>query len=111
MDTGSVRERFTQVDLNKDGFVTAVQWKNMAEMFLKAGNALIPLKPDREGYITTSHLAWRSTRSLPYVASPIYYSNQVYTVKNGGLASAYDSTTGNVLFQDERLNAAGDYLA
>ncbi len=111
MDPGPVRERFTQVDLNKDGFVTAVEWKNMAEMFLKAGNALIALKPDGEGDITTSHLAWRSTRSLPYVASPIYYSNQVYTVKNGGLASAYDSTTGNVLFQDERLNAAGDYLA
>ena len=111
MDPGPVRERFTQVDLDKDGFVTMLEWKNMAEMFLKAGNALVALKPDGKGDITTSHLAWRSTRSLPYVASPIYYSNQVYTVKNGGLASAYDATTGNALFQDERLNAPGDYFA
>ncbi len=111
MDPGPVRERFTQVDLDKDGFVTAGEWKNMAEMFLKAGNALVALRPDGNGDITSTHLAWKSTRSLPYVASPIYYSNQVYTVKNGGLASAYNSTTGNALFQDERLNAPGDYFA
>ncbi len=111
MEAGPVRDRFSQIDLNKDGFVTAEEWKNMAEMFQKAGNALVAIKPDGEGDITGSHLAWRSTRSLPYVASPLYYSNQVYTVKNGGLMSAYDAITGNPFFQDERLNAPGDYFA
>jgi outer membrane protein assembly factor BamB len=32
-------------------------------------------------------------------------------VKNGGLASCYEAKTGRVLYQDERLDAEGDYYA
>jgi outer membrane protein assembly factor BamB len=32
-------------------------------------------------------------------------------VKNGGLVSAYDAKNGHPIFQDERINAAGDYYA
>jgi outer membrane protein assembly factor BamB len=108
---GPVRDRFSQMDLNKDGFVTPTEWQNMREMFNHAENAVIALRPGGRGDITKSHVAWKSQRSLPYVSSPLYYRGRVYTVKNGGLFSCYEAKTGRVLYQDERLDAAGDYYS
>ncbi len=111
MENGPVRERFSQMDVNRDGKVSVEEWKAMAEMFLHAGNAVLAIKPDGEGEISTTHLAWKSTRSLPYVASPVYFDGHVYTVKNGGLFSCYDAQTGEVKYQDERMDSPGDYYA
>lgn len=108
---GPIRDRFSQMDLNKDGDVTPAEWQLMSEMFVKAGNAVLAIRPGGKGDITTSHLAWKSIRSLPYVCSPVYYRGRLYTVKNGGLASCYDAKTGHAFYQDERLDAGGDYYA
>lgn len=108
---GPVRERFTQMDLNKDGQVTPVEWNEMAVMFAKAENALLAIRPGGRGDITQTHVAWKATRSLPYVASPLYYEGRLYTVRSGGMATAYEASTGRVLYQDERLGALGDYYA
>jgi outer membrane protein assembly factor BamB len=108
---GPVRERFTQMDLNKDGIVTPAEWEGMRDMFAKAGNAVLAIRAGGNGEITRTHVAWKATRSLPYVASPLYYQGRLYTVKNGGLASCYDAKTGKPFYQDERLDAPGDYYA
>ncbi len=108
---GPIRDRFSQMDLNKDGDVIPAEWQTMAEMFVKAGNAVLAIRPGGKGDITATHLAWKATRSLPYVCSPVYYDGRLYTVKNGGLASCYEARTGKPLYQDERLDAAGDYYA
>ena len=108
---GPLRDRFSQMDINKDGRITRGEWDIMREMFAKAGNAVLALRSGGRGDITASHLAWKSTRSLPYVCSPVYQDGRLYTVKNGGLASCYDTRTGRALYQDERLDAPGDYYA
>ncbi len=111
MPAGPVRDRFSQMDLNKDGIVTPAEWQNMREMFASAENAVIALRPGGRGDITKTHVAWKSKRSLPYVSSPLFYRGRLYTVKNGGLFSCYEAKTGKVFYQDERLDAAGDYYA
>jgi outer membrane protein assembly factor BamB len=108
---GPVRDRFSQMDLNKDGQVTPAEWQNMRDMFANAENAVIALRPGGNGDITKSHLAWKSIRSLPYVSSPLFYRGHLYTVKNGGLFSCYEAKAGEVIYQDERLNAPGDYYS
>ena len=108
---GPVNERFTQMDLNKDDIVTPAEWQNMRDMFAKAENAVLAIRPGGKGDITRTHVAWKITRSLPYVSSPLYYDGHLYTVKSGGLFSCYDAMTGKVLYQDERLDAAGDYYS
>jgi len=108
---GPVRERFPQMDLNKDGMVTAAEWQMMREMFAKTGNALLAIRPGGSGNITKSHVEWKVSRGLPYVASPLYHQGRVYTIKNGGLVSCYEAKTGKPFYQDERLDAPGDYYA
>lgn len=108
---GPVRERFLQMDANKDGLVTAAEWEGMRDIFAKAGNALLAIRPGGQGDITATHLAWKVTRSLPYVSSPLFHQGRVFTVKNGGLASCYEAKTGKVFYQDERLGALGDYYS
>jgi outer membrane protein assembly factor BamB len=108
---GPVRERFPQMDLNKDGVVTPAEWQLMREMFVKAGNALLAIRPGGRGDITATHVAWKVTRGLPYVASPLYHRGRVYTIKNGGLVSCYEAKTGKPFYQDERIDAPGDYYA
>ena len=108
---GPLRDRFSQMDINKDGFVVREEYEMMREMFAKAGNAVLAIQPGGRGDVTTSHLAWKQTRSLPYVCSPVFYDARLYTVKSGGLVSCYEAKTGRVLYQDERLAAPGDYYA
>lgn len=107
---GPIAERFSQMDFNKDGVVTPSEWDAMADMFTQARNGVLAFRP-ASGSTATNRLAWTSTRSLPYVSSPLYHRGRLFTVKNGGLASAYDATTGKVLFQDERLGVTGDYYS
>ncbi len=111
LPAGPIRERFTLMDLNKDGIATPAEWQNMVEMFAKAENAVRAIRPGGRGDITASHVAWKVTRSLPYVSSPLCYQGRLYTIKNGGLASCYEAKTGRVIYQDERLDALGDYYS
>ena len=108
---GPLRDRFNQMDINKDQRITRQEWGIMREMFAKAGNAVLAIRPGGRSDITDTHLAWKSSRSLPYVCSPVCHEGRLYTVKNGGLASCYEARTGRVLYQDERMEAPGDYYA
>ena len=108
---GPVRDRFSQMDLDKDNIVTGEEWEEMRQMFARAGNAVIAIRPGGRGDITKTHLAWRVSRSLPYVASPIFSAGRLFTMKNGGLLSCYEAATGRPIVQDERVGLTGDYYA
>jgi outer membrane protein assembly factor BamB len=106
-----IKERFSQMDLNKDNVVTPAEWQMMREMFDRAENAVLAIRLGGKNDLTKTHLAWKSMRSLPYVSSPLYYRGRLYTVKSGGLLSCYEAKTGKPFYQDERLGAAADYYS
>jgi outer membrane protein assembly factor BamB len=108
---GPFRERFSQIDVNKDGLATREEWNDMVEAFAKAENAVRAIRPGGKGDITRTHIAWKQTRGLPYVSSPLFYQGRLFTIKNGGLASCYEARTGQIIYQDERLDAPGDYYS
>ena len=79
---------------------------------MKAGeNQLLAIKPGGSGDVTDTHVVWKATRGLPYVPSPMYADGRVYLVKDGGLASCFEATTGKVIYQQERLGTIGSYYA
>ena len=108
---GPVKDRFSQIDVNKDGHVTREEYENMRAMFAEAVNHLFAIRPGGHGDITDTHVTWKVTRHLPYVSSPLCYHGRVYAIKNGGMASCYDAHTGSTLFQVDRMDAPGDYYS
>jgi hypothetical protein len=109
---GPVRSRFTIVDADKDWKVTKSEYDVMRGMFANAVNQLCAIKPGGRGDITDTHVVWSQTKHLPYVFTPVTSSGRVFTVKGGGLASAYDVKSGSPVYQAERLEgASGEYYA
>jgi outer membrane protein assembly factor BamB len=56
-------------------------------------------------------VAWKFTRGLPYVSSPLYYEGRIYLIKTGGMLSSVDAKTGQPYYTQERLDAPGDYYS
>lgn len=106
-----IKDRFSQIDADKDGKVTKAEYETMRGMFAEAVNQLFAIKPGGSGDITETHVVWQQNKHLPYVSSPIATTGRVFTMKSGGIASAYDTQSGSPLYQAERVEASGDYYA
>jgi outer membrane protein assembly factor BamB len=70
--------------------------------------ALLAVRPDGQGDVTNTHIAWTSRRAAPYTPSPLLVGSELYFVNDAGIASCLDATTGQVRWQ-QRLR--GTYSA
>jgi outer membrane protein assembly factor BamB len=109
--SGPARQHFNYIDADRDGLLTREEWDSMADVFNRSSNALLAVQPGGSGDVSATHVRWRQQRGLPYVPSPLCSGGRVHLVKNGGLASCFKASTGEVLYQEERLGALGDYYA
>ncbi|MBK9169073.1 MAG: PQQ-binding-like beta-propeller repeat protein [Bryobacterales bacterium] len=103
---------FGLLDLDKDGFVSEEEWKgSQARITQMMGrHGLFALRGGGTGDITTTHIAWKESRSIPEVPSPLLYRGRIYMVANGGIATSVDAGDGRVVFRG-RLGAPGEYYA
>ena len=108
---GPVKGRYSQIDADKDGKVTKPEYEYVRGMFADAVNQVFAIKPGGSGDITDTHVVWQQNKHLPYVSSPIAMNGRVFTMKSGGLASAYETKSGSPIYQAERVDASGDYYA
>lgn len=108
---GAAKQRFKHLDGNRNRFVERIEWESMAAIFAKVENQAFAVAPDAEGRISDAGVLWRFKKGLPYVASPLFYRGRFYQVKNGGLLTCLNPRTGIPSYQEERLDAPGDYYA
>jgi outer membrane protein assembly factor BamB len=107
----SDREFVRGMDRDRDGKITKADWDVIEAHTAKAQNLLVAIKPGGRGDITQTHIAWKATRGLPYVASPLFYDGRVYVIRDGGMMSSFDAVTGKIFYLQERLEAADKYYA
>ena len=105
------RDFYRGFDVNRDGKIDKADWDLIMGSVAKGDNVLVAVKPGGHGNISQSHVAWKATKGLPYVASPLYYDGRIYLIKNGGMLSCFDAKTGNPFYVQERLDAPGNYYA
>jgi len=110
LTAGPIAERFTQVDLDKDGSITREEYERFRQLFLKGQNVILAIRPGGKGDVTESHVAWRNTKQVPFCASPLYAGGVVFTVKDGGFLSSLDARDGTLL-KRERLPVTGNYYS
>ena len=58
------------------------------------------LKPDGNGDVTNTHIAWQSTDGAFYVPSPITTGNYLISTMTNGLVNCMEATTGKVLWKE-----------
>jgi outer membrane protein assembly factor BamB len=110
MPAGELKNRFTQIDRDKDGHISKQEYENMSRVFAEAQNSIVAVKPGGTGDITATNVLWTQKKHLPYIPSPLYYEGHLYMVKNGGLLSCLDPKDGKLLKQ-ERVFGSANYYA
>ena len=66
---------------------------------------LFAVRPDGSGDVTSSHIAWRSSRGVPLTSSPLLVEEELYFVSDRGVATCLDAKTGRQHWQ-ARLRGA-----
>lgn len=61
---------------------------------------LLAIKPDGQGDVTQSHVAWQSKQGAFYVPSPILTGDFLITTMTNGLVHCMEATTGNILWKE-----------
>jgi outer membrane protein assembly factor BamB len=69
---------------------------------------LMAIRPDGQGDVTESHVAWEIRKAVPHAPSPLLVGDELYLVSDNGVASCLDARTGRVYWQ-QRLG--GNYSA
>ena len=98
-------------DHDKNGVITEQEWMETMASFAAASHpTLMALRPGATGDARPSHLAWEIRRGVPEVTSLLYAQHRLYLLRDGGLLSCLEATTGRELFRD-RIGAPGQYIA
>lgn len=110
LTTGPIAERFTQVDVDKDGSITRTEYERFRVLFREGRNGVLAIRPGGQGDITRSHVVWKNTRHVPFCASPLFLDGLIYTVKDGGFLASLEARSGE-LVQRDRLPGGGNYYS
>jgi outer membrane protein assembly factor BamB len=107
---GPVKQRFTQIDRDKDGRITRTEYESMRRVFEAARNCVLAIRPGGTGDITDTHVLWRYTKAIPYCPSPVLYRGQLFMIRSGGILAVVDAKNGELLKQG-RVSATGEYFS
>jgi outer membrane protein assembly factor BamB len=107
---GPIRQRFPQVDRDKDGRISQAEYDYFRNLFEESRNVVMAIRPGATGDATETHVNWQSTRHVPFCASPVYDQACVFTVKDGGIFCSIDARAGKIE-KTGRLHGTKNYYA
>ncbi len=104
---------FAWLDGNGDGYVDRTEW-NFVRDSLVGGYGVTAVRLGAQGVagdLTTTNVAWNLRKSYPSIPSPLIYRGVLYLMKEGGILSTLDPTSGTVLKMGRTPNALEPYYA
>ena len=105
-----VGEWWGTMDVNGNGTVEVREWMIFRDRGLSR-NAVFGFRLGGKGDMTNANLLWRYDKAVPAVPSPLLYEDVLYILKEGGILTTLDPTTGNVFKQSRLAGALGEYFA
>jgi outer membrane protein assembly factor BamB len=111
LPAGPIKQRFTQVDLDKDGSISKAEYERFRGLFRETTNVVLAIRPGGAGDVTDTHVAWRQTKHVPFCASPLSVGGVVFAVADGGVLATLDARDGRVVWRDRLEGAGGAYYA
>lgn len=111
LPAGPIKQRFTQVDLDKDGSISRAEYERFRGLFRETKNVVLAIRPGGAGDATDTHVGWRQTKAVPFCASPLSVGAAVFVVQDGGVLATLDDRNGRVIRRDRLEGAGGAYYA
>ena len=99
-----------QLDLDANGFIDERDWKFFRERN-DVRNTLLAVRYGGRGDLTQTNVVWSMKKFLPNCTSPLIYRGVMYVVKEGGILTALDPRTGEILKQGRLTGALDLYYA
>ncbi len=101
---------FDGIDQDKNG-VTEEEWNAaMASFSSRDTPIIVAVHPEGTGTNEEKRIAWKYSRGIPEVPTPLYYDRKLFIVRDGGLLECFEAASGTVLYND-RLGVGGGYTA
>ncbi len=99
------------LDLNGDNMLDSADW-NYALATTRALGGLFAIQLGGNGNVTDTHVRWfeDNKRGLPDIPSPLVLDGTVYMIKRGGIFTALNAETGE-LIQQGRVGESDAYYA
>lgn len=114
---------FDRGDLNGDG---ALEGEELDRAFLPPGNYagarydaenpadeyILAVRGGGSGDVTATHVLWKHpTRHTDHIVSPLVAGGRMLLIKGGGIATCFETGSGQPLWGPRRINNASDYFA
>lgn len=99
-------------DQNSDRAYDSEEWGEMLDFcapFMEP-HGMIALDVTGEGELSNSDIRWKVTEDTPETPSPLIAGENVVFIKNGGIMTVVNRTSGDVVYH-ERIGAPGAYLS
>ena len=103
-------EHFGWLDANNDGYIDRAEYEFVSNSTIE-GHGLTAVRLGGQGDLTSSNVVWRLQKSYPNIPAPLIYRGVMYLMKEGGIVSSLDPTSGQVLKQGRTPNALEEYFA
>ncbi len=95
------------IDGPTEQFVASIVYNPKADLLFMTGgfpeHHLLAIRPDGQGNVTATHVAWRNNRAscVSYVPSPISVDDYFLVVSDPGYANCFEAATGKLLWQEK----------
>jgi outer membrane protein assembly factor BamB len=102
-------------DKNRDAKIDRDEWTNTTDELeqFRAGyemHGLIAIPIDSKGFVGADQVRTLATDGIPEVPTPVFDGTYAYMVKNGGLLTCIDVTSGETIYRT-RTRGAGTHYA
>jgi outer membrane protein assembly factor BamB len=71
---------------------------------------MVSVRTGGKGEVTLSHIAWKESKGVSEVPSPVVWKDRVYMIRSGGLLVCRELESGKLIYE-ERIDSPGAYFA
>ena len=103
-------------DMKKDEKLNRARWEELRNALreFKEDEAnqtvVVSVRTGGSGDVTRSHVAWKESKGVPEVPSPLVYQGRLYQIRSGGILACRDLETGNLIYE-KPTDSRGGYFA
>ena len=92
------------------GVIGPAEWDKAWGTMLNKGG-LVALQIGGSGDVTKTNIRWSYGKGMPSISSPVIYDDLVYVVRDGGILSTFEASTGKLVKQARLQSHSRQYYA